>query len=159
MSAVEKRPANQLRSFEAKKKKKTTWIIDVVSTYCPSMPFCCCWVDPTILRSSYSLVNSRERVPKSLTRSWHAAMMASLGVTSPSVWTRSSNLGTKGWGTWARACQLYRSWRRRLVFIHVPCIQQRERGGSAKDGSEASYPKCGLPCWRWKWQMKGYLSK
>ena len=57
----------------------------------------CCWAPAlTILRSSYSLVNSRLRMPRSLTRSWQAVINASFGVRVPSVWIRSSNFGIKG---------------------------------------------------------------
>ena len=47
---------------------------------------------PTILRSSHSLVNSRPRTPRSLTRSRQHWTRAARGVMVPSVWMRSSNL-------------------------------------------------------------------
>ena len=32
------------------------------------------------------------------------------------------------------------------IHRYIPCIQQKERAGSAEDGSEASYPECDPPC-------------
>jgi len=53
----------------------------------------------TILRSSYSLVNSLLSWPSSARSERAVAMMASLGVRVPSVWTRSSMVAKRGWGT------------------------------------------------------------
>lgn len=53
----------------------------------------------TIFRSSYSFVNSRLRISRSLTRPLQQLTRASFGVTSPSVWTRSSKVANSGWGT------------------------------------------------------------
>ena len=32
------------------------------------------------------------------------------------------------------------------IHRYIPCIQQKERAGSAEDGSEASCPECDPPC-------------
>src|SRR5271170_4782028 len=69
--------------------------------YCP---FC---APLTIFLNSYSLVNSRLRVLKSLTRSRHVPSSASLGVIIPSVRTWSSNLGNSGCGTFRSVSGCY----------------------------------------------------
>lgn len=50
----------------------------------------------TMRRSSYSLVNSWLKMPKSCTRSRQAWMTAARGVMVPSVWTRRMNLLVMG---------------------------------------------------------------
>ena len=53
----------------------------------------------TILRSSYSLVNSLLKTSRLPTSSLQQFTIASLGLRSPVVWTRSSKVAKSGWGT------------------------------------------------------------
>lgn len=58
------------------------------------------WAPVTIFLSSYSLMNSRSSTLSSDTKSRQAPNRASLGVISPSVEHRNSNVGKRGWGIW-----------------------------------------------------------
>jgi hypothetical protein len=62
-------------------------------------PFISAAAPLTIFRSSYSFVNSLLRISKFPTNSLQQFTKASFGLTSPSVWIRSSIVAKRGWGT------------------------------------------------------------
>ena len=87
-------PSNVIPSRECRDSTEKMWPLkpekQINDPYTPFAPPST--LSPTIFRNSHSLVNSRLRRPRSVTRSLQAWRSACRGVMEPSVWTRSSNL-------------------------------------------------------------------